>query len=276
MQDQTVTLENQAVADLALRASEIQKIDGTPIAMLPASVKAVDLEQHLAAPTRKRGTIRANDVESFCHVIARHGVTETTEIYRTTTPPRFEAVFNAHALGGAGAPGWADFRAVYDCPLSVEWKEWTGADGRKMNQADFAQFIEDNLPDIVEPAAATMLEVSRTLEAKKKVNFASGIRLSNGQQEFTYEEQIQGTAQKGRLQVPEVFFLGISVFEGGPRYRVPARLRYRISDGGALTMWFDLERPHKIIEDAVTEIVNAVQTKTGITTINGTPSAAGA
>ena len=116
-----------------------------------------------------------------------------------------------------------------------------------------------------------MLEVSRTLEAKKKVNFASGIRLANGEVQFTYEEQIQGTAAKGQIKVPETFVLGIPVFHGGPRYHVEARLRYRIADGGAMTMWYDLLRPHKIIEHAALEVWKEIETETGESILHGSP-----
>jgi hypothetical protein len=36
-----------------------------------------------------------------------------------------------------------------------------------------------------------------------------------------------------------------------------ARLRYRVV-GGALAMWIDLHRPHKVIEDAFTNIIGGV------------------
>lgn len=275
MQDVNTHPEAAVVADLAVAGMQAQTIGSTPIVIVPDGYEINDLEQHLPMPTRKRGEIDVNDLDSFVDVVTRHGENDSTEIYRTVTPPRFVAVFNAHQAAGK-APGWADFRAVYDCPLSPEWKTWTEKNKRQMTQADFAQFIEDNLPDVAQPPAAEMLEVARTLEAKKKVNFASGIRLSNGEQEFTYEEKIEGTASKGKFKVPEVFVIGIPVFEGGPAYAVKARLRYRIADNGTLTMWFDLERPHKIVEDAVKELTNAIEQKTHRKTINGTPARAGA
>lgn len=116
-----------------------------------------------------------------------------------------------------------------------------------------------------------MLEISRSLEAKKKVNFASGLRLSNGQNELTYDEQISGTAAKGKLNVPELFTIGIPVLEGGIKYAVEARLRYRIADGGRLTMWFELVRPHKIVEDAVLAVWKEIEDKTGLMIFNGKP-----
>ena len=162
-------------------------------------------------------------------------------------------------------------RQIYACPLSPEWQTWRAESGQQMNQEAFAQFIEDNLPDIAIPTAAEMLEISRSLEAKKKVNFASGIRLSNGQNELTYEEEITGTAQKGKLKVPEEFQIGIPVLEGGQRYAVNARLRYRIGDGGKLTMWYELIRPHKILDDAVHAVRLEIEQGTEMPVFNGKP-----
>ena len=114
-----------------------------------------------------------------------------------------------------------------------------------------------------------MLEISRTLEAKKKVNFASAIRLDNGQNQFTYEEEISGTAQKGQLQIPEEFTIGIPVLEGGASYAVDARLRYRIAEGGKLTMWFELIRAHKVVENAAAEVWSQIEAETGLKVFNG-------
>ena len=113
--------------------------------------------------------------------------------------------------------------------------------------------------------------MSRTTH-KKKVNFAQGIRLSNGQNELTYEEQIEGTAGKGKFKIPEEFTIGIPVLEGGLRYAVQCRLRYRIVDGGNLTMWYEIIRAHKILEDAITEVWKSIEDQTGKKIFNGDPA----
>lgn len=259
--------DTMAAAHLGAAICEPTLIDKIPVAVIPDGFKAESLEAHLLAPTRKRHTTTLRDAASFIKLVTQEA-TETSRIFGGYTPPKFMAVFNEGA--GADNTGWRDHRAVFDCPLSVEWKAWTGVNKKAMPQAEFAQFIEDNLPDIVEPPAAAMLEISRTLEAKKKVEFASGIRLHNGQQELTYNEEIKGTAGKGKLEIPEIFVIGISVLEGGPRYRVECRLRYRIDDG-ALAMWIDMLRPHKIVEDAVKDVWQQIQSQTGIDILNGAP-----
>jgi len=243
--------------------TEIKTIESTSFVVVPEGYEVKTLEHLKQQPTRRFGSVTLRDTASFIEFVnSEKG--EASRIYGAYQPPGFVAVLNDHnrALG----PGWKDHRAVYSCPVA-----WKAMDGKPMNQEQFAQFIENNLPDIANPPAAEMLEISRSLEAKKKVNFASGLRLSNGENQLTYEEQIEGTASKGQLKVPELFTIGIPVLEGGARYGVEARLRYRIADGGKLGMWYELVRPHKIIEDAVGEVWLQIQAETGITILNGSP-----
>lgn len=256
----------QAAIDAGTNLGTSKEVEGHPYIVIPAGATVQDGEPYLSAPLRKKGSVTLNDVGSFVAYVNAEK-TAATRIYGQQTPPSFVAVLNDHGP----EPAWKDYRASYACPLSIEWKTWSGTSGRQMNQADFAAFIENNLPDIAVPPAADMLEISRSLEAKKKVNFASGIRLSNGQNELTYEEQVSGTANKGKLQVPEEFTIGIPVLEGGIKYAVSARLRYRIADGGTLSMWYELIRPHKVLEDAVNEVWAIVADKTGLTIFNGKP-----
>lgn len=258
-----------AAIDVGMLAAQQRNIQGTPYVVVPEGAKVEKLESMMAYPSRKKGHVFLRDTASFIEIVNEQK-DENTVLYGCYTDPVFVAVFNDHSgQSGSGMPGWRDHRATYNCPQSIEWKTWKAQSGKQMNQEQFAQFIEDNLPDIAQPPAADMLEISRSLEAKKKVNFASGIRLSNGQNQLTYEEEIQGTAAKGTLQVPETFTLGIPVLEGGLRYAVEARLRYRIGEGGKLAMWYELVRPHKILEDAVHAVWSEIQDKTSMRVLNG-------
>lgn len=253
--------EIQAALDATL-AAKLFDVNHVPHVVVPDGFQLHDFESVMPSPRRLKGKRDLRDVKSFV-ALYNEFKTGSSKLYGTVTPPKFVGILND---ASAGNPGWADHRVEYSCPLSPEWVTWTTKNKTPMVQADFAQFIEDNLPDLLD--GATMLEVSRTLEAKKKVNFASGIRLHDGQNQFTYEEQIEGTAGKGQFKVPEVFELGIPVFEGGPLYKVTARLRYRINDGGKLGLWYDLERPHKIIEDAVKAVWEAIAAGTESTILH--------
>lgn len=263
--EMTDKTETQASIESGLLLAAARLADKTPYLLVPEGTEVKSLETMLMAPTRPRGTAVMRDVKSFTTYVLRENTVATT-IYGQVNPPEFMAVFDDNY---AGAPGWGEFKAIYSCPLSIEWKTWSAQSGKQLTQEQFARFIEDNLPDIASPPAADMLEISRTLEAKKKVNFASGIRLSNGENQISYEEQVSGTAAKGMITVPEEFTIGIPVLEGGPRYAVTARLRYRIQEGGKLAMWFELVRPHKILEDAVSAVWKQIELETGLKIFNG-------
>ncbi|MGX0136303.1 uncharacterized protein YfdQ (DUF2303 family) [Cupriavidus metallidurans] len=141
-----------------------------------------------------------------------------------------------------------------------------------MNQENFALFIERNLLDIRVPEPAALLELAQNFQAKKNVNFASGTRLSNGQNQLVYEETIAAKAgEKGQLNIPEQIEIVIPVFEGSTvADRLTAKFRYRIQEA-RLSMWYELERPHKVLEAATEDLRKFIEEKTGLTAFHGKP-----
>lgn len=284
--------------DAAIRAgmalAEPHHMHGTLHAfVLPegAALKELDVEAHGLRPTRKRGTYVFGDAKSFARFVNRER-TEETVIFANRESPSFTAVFNGHephntgdATGDTGGPvlienashepGWGDYRATYSCPYSPEWRVWSAANGKRMSQHDFSTFMEDNFLDVVQPAPTfdprqpswpdgdTMLAVSRGLEAKTDVRFASAVRLDNGQVRFKYEEDVSGLVQAGLLEVPQRFAVGIPVFAGTAPWQLVAKLRYRIERGG-LTMWYDFERLFKVTERAFDEARNEISEATNV------------
>jgi len=266
--------ENAVVRDMAIASLNVKEVisGASPFVVLPPEHTVGDLEKTLLRPIRKRGTSKFNDAASFIAYFLLHSA--GGRIYGQVDPPLFIGVLNDNT--GAD-PGWGDHRAHYACPLSREWKVWKGFSGTPRDQMVFAEFIETNTPDIVstqpsEPTGAQMLEVATSFKAQKKVNFASGQRLDNGQVEFTYVEDIQGSAgAKGRINIPESFYVAIPVFEGGAPYKIEAKLRYRLKEG-VLTMWFDLVRDHKILEAAFMDVWKEISDGTEVTIWRGNPA----
>lgn len=270
--------ETAAHAVMQAMNQELRDVHGTPVLLAPEGFTALEMAHLLPAPTRKRGTVVLNDAESFIAVV-NDQKEKSTRMFSTINPPTFTAVFN-HIADGAG---WGDHIAKYNAPLSPEWKTWDGADGKSMSQVEVAQFLESNLVDVLHvpedapekgllksPDGSTLLEVCRTLEATKKVDFKSSVRLGDGSTQFTYNEDVQGSAKAGTLSVPEHFTIAIPVFENGDKWPLLVRFRYRI-DGGALRIWFELVRPHKVIEHAVKELREKIAAATELQVLNGTP-----
>lgn len=268
----TDNMETILAAGRAL--GEVKLVGLAPVMVVPDGYEVTDLEKHLDTPSRARGTATLLDAQSFIDYVKRNhddDVETALGLYFTAEPPRFTAVFNDHS---AALAGWRDFTAIYSAPLSREWKEWTARDGqaKPFTQEDFAFFIEKNLLDVTTPTSAEFLELAQHFQATKAVNFASGMRLGNGQNQLVYEETIAAKAgEKGQLAIPETFQITIPVFEGDAPYQITAKLRYRITEQ-KLRIWYDLERPHKVLEDAVQHLRTTIEAGTGLKAFNGSPA----
>ncbi|HJV72709.1 MAG TPA: DUF2303 family protein [Noviherbaspirillum sp.] len=264
----------QAVRDMGAALADVRCVNdsASPFVIVPAGFVVHDLEKTLELPIRKTGAVTMNDAASFIDYFKLHQM--ASRIYGQVEPPKFIAVMNDHRKD---EPGWRDHKLVYNCPVSKEWKEWKGFAGAPRDQIAFSEFIESHTTDIIsntadEPSGAVMLEVATSFKAQKKVNFASGQRLDNGQVDFVFQEEIQGSAgPKGHIKVPERFYIGIPVFEGGAPYRIECKLRYRLKDG-ALSMWFDMVRDHKVQEAAFMDIWKEIADATQTTIWRGVPA----
>ena len=215
----------------------------------------IDKEPGALVPSRKRGVITVFDSASLSMVLADNKDAGCASVYIDRNPqkPAVVAVLNGNGKGGAG---WGDFRVQLEFRPTPQWAKWTGIDGKMMSQAAFAEFIEDNMADISDPAGARMLEIATHLEATRTVNFKSAIRLSNGNIQFHNNEDTEAKVAAGKIDVPEIITLGLAPLQGLPLYSVPARFRYRITEG-KLTLGVKLQR----IEDLMTSVLNDVVSK---------------
>lgn len=213
------------------------------------------IERLLGQPVFRRGDVTFYEALSFAKFVNRFKNATTVLFADPINAPKFTAVLDYHPQStDQNFAAWDLFRAVLPLRHTPSWTTWAGANGQPMDQAAFAQFLEDNIPDIAEPAGARLVEIARTLEATVDVAFQSHIRTDNGAHRFNWVETVQGsaTSQKdGRIEIPQEITLALQPFEGSKVYRVTARLRYRLA-GGKVKLWFDLVR----LQDVLTEAFN--------------------
>jgi uncharacterized protein YfdQ (DUF2303 family) len=213
-----------------------------------------------AGPHRPQGTIAVHDASSFAAAVTHRRSPETEAVvYVDETAMALVAVLNDDD-GPGNLPGWRDYRVALALRRTPEWDAWKDGQGLGTQQ-DFAERIEDGLPEITDPAGAVMLEVAQSFSASVDVKFRSGSRLSSGETQFTYEEEITATAggtKVGAISVPDVFRLSVQPFIGSDDYAVAARLRYRLR-AGDLQIGYYLVRPDTVERDAFTDITGAVE-----------------
>jgi uncharacterized protein YfdQ (DUF2303 family) len=237
----------------------MRRIDDLPVVALQAGYQLHDITKFLPtlpAPVDKRGVVTLHTPQAFVTYVDAYRDRDTL-VLTDVTAATVKAVIDYHKAGEDGAPRHGKHIASFACRHTKEWATWSAAHKKAMSQVDFAQFLEDNLPDIAAPAGGLLLEMARTIEVKKDVAFASSVRLQDGQQQLTYNENIEGSTSRGSLRLFETITLGIAPFEGSSKYELQARLRFRMNDG-KLSLWFDLVRAHKVLEDAFAEVLAVI------------------
>jgi uncharacterized protein YfdQ (DUF2303 family) len=247
----------QAVIDAARKGHDLVTLaasDHYQIIYTPThGVQAVGLEKHNATPFRKTGAVTVLEAESLNRLLADNSIAGATTIYVNpdAEKPAIVAVINGN---GATGPGFGDFRISIGFRSTPQWTKWKAIDGKLLPQADFAEFVEDNLADIATPDGATMMEIVTYLQATRSTDFRSGVKLSNGAVQLTNNEDIQASVGAGNIAVPDVFEIALSPIFGVQPFKVPARFRYRIEDR-KLKLGFKLQR----IEDVMAQIIKDIE-----------------
>src|SRR3546814_5088723 len=114
----------------------------------------------------------------------------------------------------------------------------------------------------------TTLFRSLNFSSLRQVTFNSGRRLQDGTVSFEFKEE----EKTGNVKLPPQIKLALPVFRGdAAAYKITARLKYVIKDG-ALAIWFELERPDLVIDDAYQHVIADVATQTGIEVFRGMPA----
>lgn len=277
LEDEPITdarTREAVIAELGARASQPIKVEHGAKYLVEdgAGTKTVitvdPLPKHAERAVNERTVTNA---ESFIAYVNRHGDGQT-EIWADQTRSRVVGVIDAH--GGVDDEidrfGHEKHRVTLALEHTPSWSAWVGAQGLK-RQVDFAEHVEEYAENVVKPSSAELLEIAQTLQGARKAEFTSGQRLSNGEVQFRYVEDVQGKAGKnGDLTIPEEFELGLAPYMGGSAYKVIAKLRWRLESGNVL-IGYKLIGLDRILEDAFMEMVGDITEGVEFPVLNGRP-----
>lgn len=246
-----------------------------PYAIVPAGCQVSSLlaqKYPYGLPPRKpdhiKTTVSLTNAASFCAYVKLYADAHT-RIFGNPEEFSFRAVLDYHGASntpnlipdGSGTPApttpstlsaeFMDHNAIFNLRKSEQWNVWIARNEKEIPQVEFAEFIEDNCADIVDPKSAIMLQIARELTAHMDVNFASKVTPKNGTTQFAYTEVLTTgqPGQSGNMEVPDKFTILIPIFYGEQLVTVEARLRFRINSG-KLKFIFKLYRPAELLSDA--------------------------
>lgn len=248
------------IAQLAMQAQITEKLEpGTIYNSLngEGGFDILDTDQYAARPRRKTSAPKVTDAQSFKDYLEKHGIEGETEVTAQETEGRMICIIDA---GTDIEPGWRDHSITLQLQASDEWRRWLDRNNKLMRQTDFAEFLEDNAKDILEPSYADIFEIATSLQVKRGVDFESATRLDNGEIQLGYRETTTASAGKvGQMSVPQTLIIALRPFKGGEPYRVTASFRYRLN-GPDLTMGYKLQNLEKIRDEAFATVAEEVRT----------------
>lgn len=189
---------------------------------------------------------------------------EATLIYANSDAVVMYAIIDYHQKD---KPNHASHIAEFRVPYSDEWTVWSQINDKQQSQVDFAEFIEENRLNILEPLGADLLEMVSNLQSKTTVEFQSNIKLSNGTAKLSYSEN-QETKGNGSFEIPNKLVLGLPVFRHETAYRLEAFLRSHIKDGRAYFR-IRLDQPKKTFLAAFEDVCTKVQEGTLLEVLHG-------
>lgn len=235
------------------------------------------LDETFEQPHHVGGTVKVQDERSFLAYFTRHA-TERALIYATVQPATvITAVFNEHD-GTMHAPDWRDHRLQLTLAHSKEWLAWAGKNGQNnafTGTTEFAEWLEDQLPDIVNPPNGEFLDMILQFKVQARTVFTKAQRLTDGHVHFVYNHEVEGAGIKGgqETRIPEEFTIAIPVFAGfsAEVFQMQARFRFRLTGQGGIKIWYELVRPHKVIEQAFKGIWTKIEAEANRPILLGTP-----
>lgn len=237
----------------------LQSVDGEKVEFLTTE---------RVSPPSIQGTFSAQDVESFLAYHKRFKRPETL-VYGSLNPLSFTAVFDEHRPDDVPAAAWREHRAAFVPLISDEWRTWTAKHGQPFaSPIAFAEWLQDCLVDVVDPPSGKLQEIALTMRVKEATAWSQVGVLQSGQIRANYDSVVDAaagsTAAGSEFTIPQTFKLAIPVFKGvkQPLYDVVARLRFR-REGTLVKIWYELERPNKVVEKAFLELYEKVKAEAG-------------
>lgn len=251
-----------AIANLAIAGCKIQDVEGLPVLVGPSNMNAQVLHSLMARPMRINHHFTTTDYASFTAYIARFSPsTDGQEHFCCLSGdgkgPGLQAhyIFDGHSSDGT--PGNREHSASFIPATSVEWERWTSNSGRLLTQSEFAEFIENNIPDIHvpkddkdSPSGGAMLSMAKELQLTSSMEVDSRVDRASGGVSFQFIEKVEGKQAGKKITVPTHFYIAIPMHTGGPAYVVKVLFRFRRSEQ-KVKMEYELFRHHKLYESAL-------------------------
>jgi len=267
--------EFQSAYTLGLeRTIEKIEVDGIMHLMVPKTMSVESMAHLMDAPNRIKAHPSFNDVEGFAGY-AKEFQEAGSRVFVDDINHSFVTVFDCHAKD---SPAWCDHSASMKLSHSHEWNRFVDFNNKKLSAKQFAEFLEDNISYLgaMDTAAgftspADILTMAQTFKVRLKGELDVEDTLQAGVRKLIIKDDstLSGRNADGKeLSFPEKLNFNLRVFKNHHTYPITVWLRTRASKDG-VTFWITIPDVDGIVEQAFDQVIDRVQTCTGLPTLKG-------
>lgn len=271
---------------------------------VPQGIRLEDVSAKVDAarefPLRRKGKAALEDLASLTGWANRFK-TEHSAIFARfdrQSAATLTAVSNYHPGGEDHLKaGWGDHSASYALKLSRQWEIWSKATREPLSRSDLSAFLDANALDILEPGPALLSEKVEGDAGEQKFRALAeriggrwgkpGELLTLSRHFQVHEDakvEVKGNADTGEatliftsehkdgtgqpVRIPNLFLIGIPVFERGELWRLAVRFGYR-RHGGDVRFTLAILEADEARERAFDEACAKVTAETGLPIFRG-------
>lgn len=218
-----------------------------PVLALPPEWTAHNLAQYLPAqkPQNIVATVAAYDNDGFTAYLGRFRVNPLVEAFMSGRV--VVATLDYHESGTTTDFAKHMLRRAYE--PTRRFLRWQAANTKRMNQVEFASFLEDALADVVDPTQGSLLRLVLQFKAFRNGEISSAVDLQNGDVDLKF--LLKTKNEIGGAVLPERIKIRVPIFKGEKtEWDIDARLKYKVSEEAGLQLWFELIQIDEILDQA--------------------------
>ena len=225
-------------------------------------------------PTRIKEHLEFTRSDSFCAYINEYKnlLDSRTAIFASLKDQRFHAALDWHSA--TASPQTRTHNAYFSPRLDSQFEKWLAVNGKLMDQNIFVEFLEEHAPEIIEPDAASMLEIATDLNVKVDITYKSKKSVSNNMVQLEYREKAGDVATgTGNILLPSEIAVRVPLFFGEEAKDLKIFLRLHLRQGEPIRFKLDIHRLDSMLEEAFLAIASRIAENTHIVPMSGGVSA---
>jgi hypothetical protein len=272
-----MAIEEKSLADVlefvrGMTDGQIKQIDVGGVALLHSkeTIEVEDLQaivdKYAKGPRRIEAHIQLTDVDSLTSYLARFGdpfgvpADDPILIVAEIKAARIVAKIDYHTHD---SPSWCGHTATLISQRTPEWGAFSNVNGKFQTQDEFARFLEKYSSWIIQPDAATVVELVENLEGTTTGTWSAKPNRTNGNFKFSHEEETITT-----VTVPVKLLIEIKPFYHSKSEPIGVRIQHKFV-GGKPQFALIIDNIEEVEYEALLQTIQEVETATGLPVLVG-------